>query len=34
MPAKKNFLPKFIFLVPLKNNNSKVKNKTQNTLLK
>ena len=34
MPAKWNFLPCFIFLVPLKNNSSKVKNKTQNILIK
>ena len=31
MPAKWNFLPCFIFLVPLK---IKVKNKTQNRLIK
>ena len=33
MPAKWNFVPCFIFLVPLKSNCSKVKNKTQNTLI-
>ena len=32
MPAKWNFLPCFLFLVPL-NNSSKVKNKTQSTLI-
>ena len=31
MPAKRNFLPCFMFLVPWK---IKVKNKTQNTLIK
>ena len=34
MPTKWNSLTCFIFLVPLKNNTSKVKNKTQNTLIK
>ena len=34
MPAKWNFLQCFIILVPLKNNSSKVKNKTENTLIK
>ena len=34
MPSAWNFLPCFIFLIQLKNNSSKVKNKTQNTLIK
>ena len=34
MPPKWNFLLCFKFLTPLKNNSSKVKNKTQNTLIK
>ena len=34
MPSTWNFLPCFIFLIRLKNNSSKVKNKTQNTLIK
>ena len=34
MPAKWNFLPSFIFLILWKNNSSKVKDKTQNTLMK
>ena len=34
MPPTWNFLPCFVFLIWLKNNSSKVKNKTQNTLIK
>ena len=34
IPGKGNFLPCFIFLIRLKNNSSKVRNKTQNTLIK
>ena len=33
MPAKWNFLPYFIFLIPLKNISLKVTNKTQNTIV-
>ena len=34
MPPTWNFLPCFVFLIQLKKNSSKVKNKTQNTLIK
>ena len=34
MLAKWKFLPRFMFLIPIKNNSSKVRSKTQNTLIK
>ena len=34
MPAKWNFLPCFVVLIPLKNNSLRVKNKTQEALIK
>ena len=34
MPPAPNYVPCFVFLIRLKNNSSKVKNKTQSTLIK